>query len=305
MEKTRTEELLGGIEAGGTKFVCVIGTGPDDIRAMTRFPTTTPEQTVGQVVEFFHNERKATPVSAIGIGSFGPLDLNPASPTYGYIMSTPKPGWANTNIAGMIQTALNIRTIIETDVNSAALGEGKWGAAQNLDCFIYITVGTGIGGGGLFNGRLMHGLDHPEMGHIRIPHDFQKDPYPGCCLFHGDCLEGLASGTALRGRWQCIPEELTTDHSAWEMEATYLAYGLVNLIYTLSPQRIILGGGVMKHRGLMPRIHADIRGLLGGYMNFPALDNLGTYLVSPGLGDLSGVMGAIALAAEAVSNSDY
>ncbi|HEX7474756.1 MAG TPA: ROK family protein [Dehalococcoidales bacterium] len=294
----RPKELFGGIEAGGTKFVCVIGTGPGDIRAMVHFPTTTPEETIRQAVGFFLKERKKSPVTAIGVGSFGPLDLSPASPTHGYITTTPKPGWGNTNIAENIRTALNVRTIIDTDVNCAALGEGKWGAAQKLDSFVYLTVGTGIGGGGLYNSRLMHGLDHPEMGHIRIPHDFQKDPYPGCCPFHGDCLEGLASGTALKDRWQCFPEDLPADHPAWDLEAAYLAYGLVNLIYILSPQRIIIGGGVMKQPRLMPEIRSKIRCLLGGYMNSPALNDLNTYLVSPGLGDLSGAMGAIALASE-------
>ena len=159
-----SEKLFGGIEAGGTKFVCAIGTGPRDIRAMTRFPTTTPDETIAHAVGFFFEERKRSPLNVIGIGSFGPLDLVPASPTYGYITTTPKPGWGNTNIAGVIRTALNIRTIIDTDVNSAALAEWKWGAAQNLDSFVYLTVGTGIGGGGWINGRLVHGFGSSRNG---------------------------------------------------------------------------------------------------------------------------------------------
>ncbi len=173
--------LYGGIEAGGTKFVCAVGTGPDDVRAETRFATTTPSETIGRTIAFFREQPE--PPAAIGIGSFGPLDLNPDSPTYGYITTTPKTGWAHTNFAGVLQEALNVPVLLDIDINAAALGEHKWGAARGLDTFIYLTVGTGIGGGGMVNGHLIHGLAHPEMGHVYIPHNPDNDPYPGCCPY--------------------------------------------------------------------------------------------------------------------------
>ena len=184
--------LYGGIEAGGTKFVCAVGSGPDDIRAQTQFPTTTPGETLARAIDFF----RAQPpnLAAIGIASFGPVDPNPASPTFGYITTTPKPGWAQTDFAGAIRRALDLPVGFDTDVNGAALAEYRWGAAQGLDTFIYLTIGTGLGGGGLINGCPMHGLIHPEMGHIRLPHDWEADPFPGTCPYHGDCLEGLAAG---------------------------------------------------------------------------------------------------------------
>jgi fructokinase len=187
--------VYGGIEAGGTKWVCAIGSGPDDIRAMTRFPTTAPDETLSHAINFFraHSEE----LTALGIASFGPVDLQPASPTWGHVTTTPKPGWANTDVAGALGGALDVPIGFDTDVNGAALAEHRWGAAQGLDTFIYLTIGTGIGGGGMIGGKLMHGLVHPEMGHIRVPHDCAADPFPGVCLFHGDCLEGLASGPAI------------------------------------------------------------------------------------------------------------
>ena len=220
--------LYGGIEAGGTKFVCAVGTGPSDLRIEPSFPTTTAEETIGRAIAFFQKQQE--PLTAIGIGSFGPIDPNPASPTFGYITTTPKPGWANTDFAGTIQRALGIPVSLDTDVNVAALGEHHWGAAQGLDSFIYLTVGSGIGGGGMMNGQLMHGLLHPEMGHIRIPHDWNTDPYAGFCPYHGDCLEGLAAAPAMELRWGQPPETLPVDHSAWSLEAGYLAMGLANFI---------------------------------------------------------------------------
>jgi len=227
--------LFGGIEAGGTKFVCAIGTGPDDLRTETRFPTTTPEETIGQAVAFFKEQAQKEPLAAIGIASFGPVDPNPNSPTFGYITTTPKSGWAHTNLAGTVSRALGIPVGFDTDVNGAALGEQHWGAALGLDTFIYLTIGTGLGGGGLVNGRLVHGLIHPEMGHVRLPHDWAADPYAGACPYHGDCFEGLAAGPALEGRWGQRAETLPLDHPAWALEAHYLALGLVNFVCTLSP----------------------------------------------------------------------
>ncbi len=295
--KLISAQLCGGIEAGGTKFVCVTGTGPDDIRARTQFATTTPEETIGKAISFFREEIRKGPLAAIGIASFGPLDLNEKSPTYGCITATPKPGWANTNLLKGIQKGLDIPVFIDTDVNGAALGEQKWGAAGGLDTFIYLTVGTGIGGGGIINGRMMHGLIHPEMGHIRIPHDYKIDPFPGSCPFHGDCLEGLASGTAMIKRWGKAPEDIPPTHPAWQLEADYLATGIANFIGTLSPQRIIVGGGIMKKQGLLLAVRNKVKISLINYVNSPEItENIDNYIVPPGLGDLSGVLGAIALA---------
>lgn len=284
--------LYGAIEAGGTKFVCAVGTAPDDLRE-TRFPTTTPDETIARAVEFFRAQPR---VAAIGIGSFGPIDLRHDSPTYGYITTTPKPGWRNTDLVGAIRRALKVPVEFETDVNAAALGEHRWGAARGLDTFIYLTIGTGIGGGGLVSGKLMHGLIHPEMGHLRLPHDFARDPFPGVCPFHGDCLEGLASGPALEKRWGARAETLPPDHLAWALEAHYLALALVNYICTLSPQRIILGGGVMEQVQLFPLIRREVVQLLNDYVQAPAItEQIDTYIVSPALGARAGILGALAL----------
>ncbi len=292
--------LLGGIEAGGTKFVCAVGTGPDDFRAETRFPTTTPEETISQAIAFFKEQAQIEPLAAIGIASFGPVDPNPASPTFGYITTTPKPHWANADLAGTIGRALGVPVGFDTDVNGAAMGEHRWGAAQGLDTFIYLTIGTGLGGGGLLGGQLMHGLIHPEMGHVRLPRH-PNDPYPGACPFHGDCLEGMAAGPALQGRWGQRAETLPLDHPAWEIEAHYLAYGLVNFICTLSPQRIILGGGVMDQAHLFPLVRRKTVELLNGYVQSPEiLERIDQYIVPPGLGNRAGVLGAIALAEQQI-----
>jgi fructokinase len=288
--------LFGGIEAGGTKFVCAIGAGPDDLRAETRFPTTIPGETISQAIEFFRRQAENEPLAAIGIASFGPVDPNPGSPTFGYITSTPKAGWAKTDFAGAISRALGLPVGFDTDVNGAALGEHRWGAAQGLNTFIYLTIGTGLGGGGLVNGRLMHGLIHPEMGHIRLPRQ-PNDTFSGVCPYHGDCLEGLTTGPALEKRWGQRAETLPVDHPAWELEAHYLALGLVNFICTLSPQRIIMGGGVMEQLHLFPLIRQKVLTLLNGYVQSPAiLKQIDEYIVPPGLGNKAGILGAIALA---------
>ena len=287
--------LYAGIEAGGTKFVCAVGSGPEGIRADVQFPTTIPKETIGRAVDFLSPFRGK--MDAIGIASFGPVDPNPASPTYGFITNTPKPGWADTDLAGAVRPALELPVGFDTDVNGAALGEHRWGAAQGLDTFLDQTIGTGIGGGGMVEGKLMHGLVHPEMGHMRLPHDLEADPFPGVCPFHGDCLEGLANGPALEARWGQRGETLPADHPAWPLEAHYLALAMVNLICTLSPQRIILGGGVMKGRQLFPLIRTEVQALLNGYLQATEiLDDVDRYIVPPALGDRAGVLGAIALA---------
>ncbi len=292
--------LLGGIEAGGTKFVCAVGTGPADIRAETRFPTTTPTETLAQAIAFFRAQPERP--AAIGIGAFGPLDPNPTSPTFGYITTTPKPGWANVDFVGAIRAALDTPVGFDTDVNAAALGEHRWGAAQGLDTFIYLTIGTGLGGGGMVGGQLMHGLLHPEMGHIRLPHDWAQDPFPGFCPYHGDCFEGLAAGPALERRWGRRAETLPAEHPAWALEAYYIALGLMNYIVTLSPQRIILGGGVMQQAQLFPLVRREVLTLLNGYVQSPViLEQSDSYIVPPVLGGRAGVLGAFALAARAIA----
>jgi len=268
-----------------------------DIRAEIRFPTTASGETLGRAIEFFRQQQAEAPLAAIGIGSFGPLDPRPVSPTYGYITSTPKPGWADTDIVGPIQQALGVPVGFDTDVNVAALGEFRWGAAQGLDTFIYLTVGTGIGGGGMVNGQLVHGLVHPEMGHIYIPHDWQRDPFPGSCPYHGDCFEGLASGPALARRWGQKAETFPAGHAAWSLEAHYLALALINYTCTVSPQRIILGGGVMSQTELYPMVRREFQETLNGYIVSPDIEShIEGYIVPPGLGNRSGVLGAIALA---------
>ncbi len=290
--------LFGGLEAGGTKFVCVVGRGPARIIARERFPTTTPEETLARAVAFFRPF--APDLQALGVGSFGPVDLHPDSPTHGYITTTPKPGWQHTNIKGYLEEALRIPVVFETDVNAAAWGEFRWGAAQDVDTFVYITVGTGIGGGAVVNGRLVHGLVHPEMGHMRIPHDREADPFEGTCPFHGDCLEGLAAGPAIAARWGQRGENLPSDHPAWDLEARYLGLAVANLVCVLSPQRVILGGGVMHQVSLFPRIRRVVQDVLGDYLHDPALhDRIDAYIVPPALGDEAGVLGALALAMEA------
>jgi fructokinase len=294
-------KLLAGLEAGGTKFLCAMGTDDGELRVQARLPTTSPAETTEKAIRFFQ-EQQATfgEAAALGIAAFGPLDLDPRSPFYGHITSTPKPGWADTDLLGSMAQAMNVPVAFDTDVNAAALAEWRWGSAQGLDSVVYMTIGTGIGGGGLLNGRPVHGLVHPEMGHILVPHDRGMDSFPGCCPFHGDCLEGLASGPAIEKRWHARPESLPQDHPAWRLEAHYLAVGLTTVICTLSPRRIILGGGVMKQNHLFPMIRADVVSLLNGYVQAEAIvRGIDEYIVHPGLGDQAGIKGALALACSA------
>jgi fructokinase len=302
---TTTVPLCGAVEAGGTKFVCMVGTGPGDMREQARFPTLSPEATLRETLDFFRAaSARHGQLEAIGIASFGPVDLHLDSPTYGFITSTPKPGWANVDIAGTIRDALAVPVGFDTDVNAAALAEWRWGAAQGLETFVYLTVGTGIGGGGLVNGRLMHGLVHPEMGHVRIPHDVAADPFAGVCPFHGDCLEGLASGPAMNARWLQPAEQLPDDHAGWTLEARYLALALVNFICTLSPERIVIGGGVMSKASLYPLVRSQALALLNNYVRAPQiLEGMDDYIVPPWLGGHSGVLGALALAQRLIEES--
>jgi fructokinase len=290
-------ELYGGVEAGGTKFICAVGSGPNDIQASTQFPTTTPQETLERVINFFEEQQRKANLSAIGIGTFGPVNLNHGSAKFGYITTTPKPGWSGTNFKGFIEERLDLPVVIDTDVNAAALGEYRWGAAHNLNTFLYLTIGTGIGGGGMSDGRLLHGLTHPEMGHIRIPHDWEKDPFPGTCPYHGDCFEGLAAGPSIEKRYGVRGETLAEDHPAWSILARYISLALNNFICTLSPQRIILGGGVMDQDHLLQTIRSNTLSLLNGYVNAPEiLKDIEHFIVRPHLRGKAGVLGAIALA---------
>ena len=293
---TATGPLYGGIEAGGTRWVCAVGNGNGGLGARIVIPTTTPDETLDRAAEFF--EANGSP-GAVGVGCFGPVDVRPSSPTWGWITTTPKPGWANTDIAGPLGRRLRAAIAFDTDVNAAALGEQLFGAAAGLDTFCYITVGTGIGAGIVANGRLLHGLVHPEFGHMRVPHDVVRDPFPGACPFHGDCLEGLASGSSLRRRWSAPAEEID-DEASWALVAGYLAAGIVNLICTLSPQRVVLGGGVLNQPLLMPLIRQQVRELLAGYLPGPAFSTeIDSYIVAPACGAQAGVLGALELARRA------
>ncbi len=291
--KPEKVSFYAGMEAGGTKFVCMVASGPEVVRAQTSFPTTKPEETLGRALSFF---KAHEPFAAMGIGTFGPCDLNPDSPAYGRLSTSIKPGWKEANMVEPFRQALNVPIGIDTDVNVAALGEYTWGAGQGTEVLLYVTVGTGIGGGGIITGRMMHGLFHPEMGHIRVPR-FEGDRFSGICPYHGDCLQGLASGPAMEARWGKKAAELPVDHPSWRMEAYYLASAVNNYICTLSPNRIILGGGVMHQDHLFPLIRQEVNRLLNGYIQLPLImKKIEQYIVPPGLGDLAGVLGAIALA---------
>jgi fructokinase len=273
---------------------CVVATGPDDVRAETSVPTSTPAATLGAVVEFFRAH--AGGLSAIGIASFGPIDLDVGSQMFGRITTTPKPGWAGADVVGALR-ALSVPIAFDTDVNGAALGEHRWGAGRGVDPFVYVTVGTGIGGGAVVDGRPLHGLVHPEMGHVPIARD-PGDAFAGACPYHGGCLEGLASAVALQRRWGAAPETLAADHEAWRLQARYLALGLAAVTAVLSPPRIALGGGVMRAPGLLAHVRAALTDVLAGYVRAPEV-------VAPALGERAGVFGAVALGQMALDGREY
>ena len=290
--------MFGAIEAGGTKFVCAVGTGPQDLETY-QIPTTSPQATIESAAAFL-TEKAGRELRAVGIASFGPVGLDPAAPSYGHITSTPKLEWRDFDFAGSIGRALGVPIGFDTDVNGAALGEARWGAAQGLTDFVYLTVGTGIGGGAVSGGRVIHGLVHPEMGHIRIPHDLARDPYPGICPYHGDCLEGLASGPAMEARWGVPASGLGPDHPAWALEARYLALGIASFVCTLSPQRVIVGGGVMQQAHLLDAVRSEFVQVLNGYVQAPEItERVDGFIVPPLLGARAGVLGALALAEQA------
>ncbi|MCL4527961.1 MAG: ROK family protein [Chloroflexi bacterium] len=275
----------------------MVGSGPENIVEQTRIETATPDETFQKVIQFFQPYITSGKITAIGIGCFGPLDLNPDSQTSGFITSTPKPGWRNTDIVGRLQQELQIKVTIDTDVNAAALGEFRWGASQGFNPSLYVTIGTGIGGGYIKDGKSLLGLLHPEMGHVRIPHDLKRDPFPGSCPFHGDCFEGLSSGPAIEKRFDVRPETISDDDPFWEIEAGYIASALANYTLILSPKKIILGGGIMQRAFLFPMIRQMVLELLNGYVQHKTLlEDIDEYIVPPKLGSQSGVLGALALA---------
>jgi len=291
------KKLYGAIEAGGTKFVCVVASGPNHIVDEIRYMTTTPAETLGKAIQFFQPFITSGQVGAIGVGSFGPVDLNPESSTYGFIAATPKPGWSNTDVLGTLRRALQVNIAFDMDVNTAALGEYLWGASKSYDPSLYVTIGTGIGGGYIINGKPLIGLLNLEMGHVLIPHNRELDSFLGACPFHGDCFEGLASGPAIEKRLGLAGAVIPEDNVFWDIEADYIAYALMNYILILSPKKIILGGGVMQREFLFPKVRQRVRELLNGYVSSKnLLENIESYILPPGLGNQSGSLGAIALA---------
>ncbi|MCI9046954.1 MAG: ROK family protein [Hungatella sp.] len=282
--------LFGALEAGGTKMVCAIGNEQGEILERISIPTQTPDGTMPKLAEFFLDKG----IAALGIGCFGPIDLNRSSKTYGYITTTPKLPWKNYDICGYFREQLNVPVGFDTDVNGSMLGEATWGCARGLDSAIYITVGTGIGVGIMADGKLLHGMLHPEGGHILMPVR-SDDTYKGKCPYHGTCLEGLASGPAIEARWGAPAKELADRPQVWDLEAYYLAHALTSYIMILSPQKIILGGGVMHQTHLMGRIHQYVKDMIGGYLVTKELEDLDSYIVLPSLNDDQGILGALKL----------
>jgi fructokinase len=293
------QSFYAAIEAGGTKFRVAIARGRELV-ADTTIPTTTPDTTLGATIDFI---RRWGEVSAAGIACFGPLDLDSSSVTYGSISATPKPGWGNTPVLATIQDALGVPAAIDVDVGGAALGEWRWGAAQGLDHFIYITVGTGCGAGVFINGHAHHGMGHPEMGHIPLER-VSGDDYPGHCPFHGACLEGMAAGPAIAGRWNAPGPDLADRAEVWDLEATYLAQALRTFTYVVAPQRILLGGGVMQQHGLIEMVRKKLVEQLNGYATTETLrGSLDEYVIAPAFGQDAGLFGAIALAMQAAGSA--
>jgi fructokinase len=289
--------VYGGIEGGGTKFVCAVGSGPDDVRATVSFDNVAPDATIGRAIAFFRQpQEEMGGLEAVGVGIFGPVDVRPASPSYGHILSTPKPGWSDVDVLGPLQRALGVPVVVDTDVNAAALAEWNWGAAQGCDPSLYLTIGTGIGGGVVVSGRPLHGLLHPEMGHIHVKRH-PDDTFAGSCPFHGDCLEGMAAGPALEQRWGASAANLPADHPAWAIEAHYLAQAVTAYIYSLAPERVVIGGGVMNQPALISAVREKVRVMLADYIRSDLVaDRIDEYIVPPALGDRAGVLGALALA---------
>lgn len=289
------EPIYAGIDAGGTEFKCLVARGPERVLAQTKVPVTYPGATLDACRDFFLAAlAEHGPFAALGIASFGPVDLRRDSPTYGFITSTPKPNWTNTDLVGYFQRALELPIRFDTDVNGALMAERRWGAAQGMENAIYVTVGTGIGAGVMVDGKLVHGAMHPEAGHMLVPRH-PSDPFSGACPYHGACLEGLAAGPALQQRWQESPQSMPDHHPAWELQAHYLAIMCVNLALVYSPQRIVLGGGVMERETLLPMVRRAYLAKINGYLGDQHAE-MESFITGPGLGSMAGALGAIALA---------
>jgi fructokinase len=303
--------LFGGVEVGGTSVVCAVGTGPSDLRERAVIATADPATTIARVVALLR--RHSRELSAVGVASFGPLELDRRSPRYGRLAATPKPGWTGADVVGPLARGLGVPIALDTDVNGAALAEGRWGGARELDSFVYLTAGTGIGGGGLVAGRMLRGLAHPEMGHMRVPRHPADPLRRGVCPFHPDCWEGWAAKAAIERRWGVGRQATDLSEPAdLALLAHYLAAGVANVICTLSPQRVLLGGGIIlgggdaRHRErLLGLVRRETQGLLGGYLEAPELGGqIDRYIVAPALGADAGVLGGIALAHDEVVRPD-
>ena len=287
---------IGAIEAGGTKIICGIGNENGQIEKRISFPTEAPAIAMQKIIEFFKDEQ----LDAVGVGTFGPIDVNKSSATYGYITTTPKPGWQQFNFLGELKKAFHVPIGFGTDVNGAALGEVKWGNAKGVQSCVYYTIGTGVGVGVYSEGKLVHGLLHPEAGHIPVRRH-PEDSFEGSCPYHKDCLEGLAAGPAIEKRYGIKGSELPEDHIAWQLEAYYIAEALISTILLVSPERIILGGGVMHQQHLFPLIRASVQQKLNGYVQHEMLlTKIDEYIIPPGLGDDAGLCGAIAIGLQEV-----
>ena len=290
--------LYGALEAGGTKMVCAIGDENGKIIDRVKFPTETPEATMPQIFDYFRDKG----LSAIGIACFGPIDLHKDSPTYGSITSTPKKGWSGYNIVRETQRELGLPVGFDTDVNGSMLGEATWGCAKGVSDAIYLTIGTGVGGGVISNGKLLHGMLHPEVGHIRLP-KVEGDPGKSVCPFHDNCFEGLAAGPSLQARWGVSADQLADKAEVWEIEAEYIANALMSYALILSPQKIILGGGVMHQEQLFPLVRKKFHELVNGYIITDEMNDLDNYIVPPSLNDDQGIMGAVKLAMDAAEEN--
>jgi len=294
----------GGIELGGTKVVCAIGSGPDDIRALERLPTEDPDATLDAIAAWFSHATAAdAPVRAVGLSAFGPIETRRDRPGFGRLLATPKPGWSGSDLVGPLRAALGVPIGLETDVVGAALAEGRWGAARDVGSFVYLTIGTGIGGGAVAGGRPIPGVPHAEMGHQSVARQ-PDDDFAGVCPYHGDCLEGLASGPAIRARWGAPGETLRDERlaAAVDLEARYLADGLRTIVYVLAPARVVVGGGVASLPGLLPRLRARLRETLAGYPG--VAEHRDDDFVRPvALGGLAGVLGGFIVAEQAATSA--
>ena len=291
--------IMAAVEAGGTKFNCGLGDENGNIIDQVSIPTTTPEETMKKVIEYFKDKK----FDVMGVGSFGPIDPIKGSKTYGHITKTPKAYWSDYNLIGELKKHFDVPMEFDTDVNGAALAEAWWGAGKGFKNVMYITVGTGIGAGATVDGKMLQGLTHPEMGHISVKRH-PEDTFEGTCSFHGDCLEGMAAGPAIEKRWGKKGIELAEDNRVWEMEAYYLSQALVNYILILSSEKIIMGGGVMKQKQLFPLIHKNVKEMLNGYVDKKEiLEDIENYIIYPGLGDYAGFIGSFALGKLAMENN--